>query len=102
MRYNHCIQFWGVLVLLLVLNVQFAVAQTYSVKYNDQSVELVIRDLRKRTGYEFVYQKQVIEEAPHITGYFKDMTLQQLLNRIFLNEASIDYEIVKQTIVLKR
>lgn len=29
MRYNHCIQFWGVLVLLLVLNVQFAVAQTY-------------------------------------------------------------------------
>ena len=102
MRYNHCIQFWGVLVLLLVLNVQFAVAQTYSVKYNDQSVELVIRDLRKRTGYEFVYQKQVIEEAPHITGYFKDMTLQQLLNRIFLNEASIDYEIVKQTIVLKK
>ena len=46
------------ILLLFVLTVIFSAysieseAQTYSVDYNNLTIEQVIRDLRKRTGYE--------------------------------------------------
>ncbi len=77
-------------------------AQTYSVSYNKEPIEMVIRDLRKQTGYEFVYQKQVLQGVPPVTCTYKNLNLQQLLNRVLLAEAGIDYEIVKHTIVLHK
>lgn len=77
-------------------------AQTYSVSYNSKNLEQVIKDLRKRTGYEFVYQKQVIEKAPVINCDYKNLNLNEMLNRIIVDAAGLDYEIVKKTIVIKK
>lgn len=77
-------------------------AQTYSVDYNNMTIEQVIKDLRKRTGYEIVYQKAVIIGAPRINCTYRNLNLRQLLNRVFLDQAGIDYEIVKKSIVLKK
>lgn len=77
-------------------------AQTYSVSYDKEPIEKVISDLRKRTGYEFVYQKQVVQGVPHITCTYKNLSLQQLLNRVLLDQAGIDYEIMKKSIILRK
>lgn len=71
-------------------------AQTYSVSYNSKNLEQVIKDLRKRTGYEFVYQKQVIKKAPVINCDYKNLNLNEMLNRIIVDAAGLDYEIVKK------
>ena len=76
--------------------------QTYDVSYDNQSLEQVIKDLRKKTGYEFVYQKQLLEHAPRISCHYQKVSLLQMLDRIFYQEAAIDYDIVDKTIVLKK
>lgn len=77
-------------------------AQKFSVSYKNTNIEKVIQDLRKKTGYEFVYQKQIIENVGNVTAKYKNITLEQLLNRIFVEEAELDYEIVGKTIVLNK
>ncbi len=75
--------------------------QSYEVAYQSQSLEQVIKDLRSRTGYEFVYQKHLLEGAPRITSQCRCGSLTELLDRIIREEAGLDYEIVKRTVVLK-
>ena len=76
--------------------------QTYNVDYKEQSLEQVIKDLRQKSGYQFVYKKETLDNTPTITCTYKNATLQQILNRIFYEEAGVDYEITKGTIVLKK
>ncbi|MCR5642610.1 MAG: SusC/RagA family TonB-linked outer membrane protein [Prevotella sp.] len=76
--------------------------QTYDVDYNNQSLEQVIKDLRKQTGYQFVYKKETLKDTPLITCRYRKATLQQLLNRIFYEEAGLDFEISKGTVILRK
>ena len=78
----------------------FAIAQQYSVSYDETEIEQVIFDLRKKTGYDFIYQKQIIENVPPVTGTFNNMTLVQLLDRIIYTHARLDYEIVDKSVIL--
>lgn len=91
------------LILIIVLaQLTAAIAQqTYTVSYEEQTIEQVIKDLRSRTGYQFVYKKETVQKTPLITCSYKDATLQQLLDRIFYEEAGLDYEITHGTVVLK-
>ena len=89
-------------VLMLMIPIDGMAQQTYDVNYKDQTLEQVIKDLKKRTGYEFVYQKQLLENAPRITCTCQHQSLRQLLDRVFYQEAAIDYDIVDKTVVLKR
>lgn len=77
-------------------------AQTYNVDYRNASIEEVTKDLRKKTGYQFVYKKETVANVGTITCKYKDATLKQLLNRIFYEEADIDYEVSKGTVILKK
>lgn len=91
----------AVLSFLLTLLPMPALAQSYSLSYKNESITQVLRDLKKRTGYEFVYQKQLLEDVPAITCDCKNLSLNQLLGRILRDKAGLDYEIVGETIVLK-
>lgn len=87
--------------LLVMIPARMWSQQTYDVSYKDTSIEQVIKDLRKKTGYQFVYKKETLQGTPLITCAYKKATLQQLLNRIFYEEANIDYEISNGTVILK-
>lgn len=92
-----------VVAMLLMLTMPSAMkAQTYDVDYQSQTIEQVAKDLRKKTGYQFVYKKEIVEKAGTITCRYKNLTLQQLLNRIFYEYAGLDYEISKGTVILKK
>ena len=73
---------------------------TYNISFENRPFEQHLSDLRRKTGYEFVYQKQIIEQLPPITCSYRDVTLQQILDRIIWNIAGLDYEIVAKTIIL--
>ncbi len=73
----------------------------YDLSFDNQDIESVIRTIRQVTGYEFVYQKSVIEGAPRITETFDNSTLDNILGNIFVDICYVDYEISKNTIVLK-
>lgn len=77
-------------------------AQRYSVAYKDATIEQVISDLRKKTGYEFVYQKQVVRDVGNVTESYKNMTLEQILNRIICENLNLDYDIVGKTVVINK
>jgi TonB-linked SusC/RagA family outer membrane protein len=100
MKINHIIA-TAVTVLLLFLATP-SKAQTYDVNYKNQTIEQVTKDLRAKTGYQFVYKKEVIEGAPRITCEIRKATFVQLLNRIFYNIAGLNYEILKGTVILKK
>ena len=92
-----------VLAILLWIIPSVMFAQTsYDVSYKEQTVEQVIKDLRQKTGYQFVYKKEILADVPLITCTYKDATLIQLLDRIFYDIAGLDYEISKGTVILKK
>ncbi|MBQ9222297.1 MAG: SusC/RagA family TonB-linked outer membrane protein [Prevotella sp.] len=90
------------LVAVMLLTSLSANAQTYDVNYKNVPVEQVIKDLRKQTGYQFVYKKELLQGVGNVTCTYKNATLEQLLNRIFVG-TEVDYEIAKgKTIILKK
>lgn len=89
------------LALLLTLLPAPLSAQSYTMSYHDEPITQVLRDLKKRTGYEFVYQKQLLDDVPSITCKCKNLSLNNALNMILSECARLDYEIVGETIVLK-
>lgn len=75
-------------------------AQEYNVSYKETSIEQVISDLKTKTGYEFVFQKQILEDVKPITCTYNNLPLSQLLDGIFLDKAGLEYEIVEKNIIL--
>lgn len=93
-------QLLAVLALSMVMPVE-ALAQHFTVNYRQEPVAAVIKDLRQRTGYDFVYQKQVLEGVPAITCNCQGMSLADLLDCVFHSIAGLDYEVSGKTIVLR-
>jgi TonB-linked SusC/RagA family outer membrane protein len=98
---NNKIKITVITMLMLIISMKIS-AQTYDVSYKNQTIEQVTKDLRKKTGYLFVYKKEALEGAPRITCDIKKATFSQLLNRIFYDIAGVEYEIVKGTVILKK
>lgn len=91
------------LMALLLMMAVSAAAQTqrYTVSFDKAPIETVIKELRAKTGYEFVYQKQVVQNVPLISCRCTDMTLTGLLNRVIVTEAGLGYDISGKSVVLK-
>lgn len=79
-----------------------AAEKTLNVAFNNTPVEEAIAELRKKTGYEFVYQKNIFANHPKVNGKFQRHTLEQILNRILVEDLNIDYEIVDKTVILSK
>jgi len=92
----------AVLTLVLAGTPPALAAKTFGVTYTDTPIEQVIADLHKRSGYEFVYQKDVLNNVSDVTATYKNMTLEQILNRIFVEDLDIAYEIVDKTVILSK
>ncbi len=87
--------------LILIASTGATVAQTLSVSYKNQSLEAVLADLKQKTNYNFVYQKQIVQGAKPITATFNNVELPYILDRVLYNNG-LDYEIVKETVVIKK
>lgn len=102
MREKHRLRDYLLLVFALVAMPLSAVAQRYSASYHAEPVEQVVQDLQQRTGYDFVYQKQVLSGLPDVTCQCSDLSLGALLHCVLRDHCGLAYEISGKTIVLKR
>lgn len=102
MREKHRLRDYLLLVFALVAMPLSAVAQRYSASYHAEPVEQVVQDLQQRTGYDFVYQKQVLSGLPDVTCQCTDLSLGALLHCVLRDHCGLAYEISGKTIVLKR
>ena len=96
------------LFLMIITCLSFATAipavaeKTFNITFNHTPVEEAISELRKKSGYEFVYQKNIFANHPAVDGKFSHHTLEQILSRIFVEDLNIDYEIVDKTVILSQ
>ena len=79
-------------------------ARNYDMTFDGDKPETALQTIKKATGYEFVYNKGILSglENRTVTGEFKDMTLEQILNRVITLQLGLDFEVVDKTIVLSK
>lgn len=78
-----------------------AKAQTVSFDGKSLSMESIIQELRKQTGYDFIYKKQLVENFPMLSPKVTDKALEPFLKELFTN-LPISFEINKKTIILNK
>ena len=77
-------------------------ARSYNARFDKASPEAVINTLRQETGLEFVYQKVLLNNAKRpVTCNYKDLSIEQLLNRVLYVHMLSGYERVGKSVTLK-
>lgn len=76
-------------------------AQTIDVSYKNLPLEQVFTDLKQKTLFEFVYQKQILDNTGRVNCSLKNKSLEEVLD-IILAGSGLDYEIIDQTVVVRK
>lgn len=90
-------------VILISLGLQVSMAsfaQKVSITRQNTSLKSVMQDLRKQTGYYFIYNNAVIQESRPVTLNLKNADLNVALSEIFKNQP-LDYSIENNIIIVK-
>lgn len=79
-------------------------ARNYDMTFNGDSPQEAFKVIKEATGYEFVYNKNILSgiAGRSVTGTYRDMALDAILNQIVGNQLGLDYEIVDQSIILSK
>lgn len=102
MKLSLILKLFGFVCLLSVFSIPAQSAEPkYDFKCKDTPVETALLELRKISGYDFVYQKELLKDFGTVTCNYSEMSLPQILNRIF-DENDISYQIVDKTIILSK
>jgi TonB-linked SusC/RagA family outer membrane protein len=90
-------------VLLLAFSLQVSAvgyAQKVTISEKDASLKKVFREIRKQTGYFFIYTNELIQRAAPVTIHVKDANVQEVLNICFSNQP-LSYTIDDRIIIVK-
>ncbi len=88
--------------LLLILSLQVSAngfSQKVSLDLRNASIEQMIKDIRKQTGYFFLYKSEQLRNSPKVSVRIKDADLEQALEKT-LAATPLTFRIVDQTIIL--
>ncbi|MBB5441261.1 TonB-linked SusC/RagA family outer membrane protein [Pedobacter sp. AK017] len=89
------------LVSITVMNVcASASAQSISINVQQAPLKEVLNQIKKQSGYQFLYDKAQIESSKSVTINVKGADLKQVLDLCF-EQQPLTYEIVNKTIVIK-
>ena len=75
-------------------------SQRVSISEKDISLKKVFKEIKKQTGYYFVYTESLLKKSKNISLNVRDMQLEALLDLCF-KEQPITYSVVNKTVVLK-
>lgn len=64
------------------------------------SLEKAFREIKKQTGYEFLYTDEMLEKAKPVFIEAKNATIEDVLNQCFKDQP-LNYEVIEKTIVVK-
>jgi TonB-dependent starch-binding outer membrane protein SusC len=87
--------------LLFCLNVGAnGFAQGLSLSKTDASLDNVLKEIKKQSGYTFVYTKEQVKQAGKITVRLSGVTLQEALDACLQN-APLTYSILNRIVIIK-
>lgn len=90
--------------LILVISVLCSItafSQSISIECVDMPMDKVISVLEEQSNYSFVYQKNELRNIPSVTYTVRDGNIENVVDAI-CRQVGLSYEIVQQTIVLKK
>lgn len=73
---------------------------TLDISYRNTPLSSVLSDLKTRTGYNFTYDREVVNESIAITAQMKNATLVQILDRILIPHG-YSYEIDRKIVYIR-
>jgi len=93
-------KFTAIIIFCLALQVSGkTMAQRINLSANNASLKTIFKEVRKQTGYYFIYSNEVIKEANLVNLNVKDISLEELL-RVIFNKQPLSYSIDDKTIVI--
>jgi TonB-linked SusC/RagA family outer membrane protein len=91
----------SILLLVACLHVKANVfSQQVSLKVKNVSLENVIKEIRKQSGYAFFYDASYLQKAFPVTVEVKNVTVEEALSKTFSGQ-SFTWEILEKTILIK-
>lgn len=100
-------QFWRIMklsIFLLLLGLSYAsassLAQEVTILNNRLAFKEVFREIKKQTGYNFLWGAKNVQSSAQIAVNVRRMQLDQVLSTI-LRDLPLQYEIVDKTILIK-
>lgn len=80
------------LIMLLAIHIS-AFAQEYSISLDKVNAETAIARLQDATGYDFVYQKELLKDANQtITANFSNASLTDVLNDVIVDKMGLSWK----------
>lgn len=83
------------------VNAQGVLDKQISISIKNKSIDKVLTYLKETYNIDFIYSKNGVDLSPIVTVEAKDRVLKEILDD-FLKNSSIDYEVIKNRIVLTR
>jgi TonB-linked SusC/RagA family outer membrane protein len=75
--------------------------QTISISFENQAIKDVFKELNQRSGLKFIYSPIDLNENKRVTGSFKNVSLQKILEHV-LAGSKVTYVIRDNTIIIKK
>lgn len=110
----YCLQRWSllkrcvimkltiILITLLSFNTNASIfAQRLSIDVNRQPIKDVLLEIKNKTGYDFLFNDNILEDAKPVTIRLKDASLEEVLNAC-LDGQFLHYELEETTVLIKR
>jgi TonB-linked SusC/RagA family outer membrane protein len=76
-------------------------AQKLTISKQDVSLEVVFKEIKKQTGYNFLYNYDWLQNTKKVTVEVKEASINQVLDICFKDQP-LSYEIIDKTITLKQ
>lgn len=95
-------KFTIIFLLVACLNVQAkGYAQLISLQEKDASLQKLFKEIKRQTGYAFLYTDEVLEKANKVDIVVQNASLEDVLARCFKNQP-LTYNIINRTVVMKK
>ncbi len=75
-------------------------AQKVSVSEKNASIERIFKEIKKQTGYTFVYTEALLKKAKKVTLNLNNASLEQVLDVCFQNQP-LTYSILNKMVIIK-
>lgn len=77
-----------------------SIAQQVSVSLKNAPLEKVFKEIKRQTGFNFVYNNRLIQAAKPVTVQLTNSSVEQVLQQSFKDQP-LTYEIIEKTIIVK-
>ena len=91
----------GILLLILTMHVNAAsFGQKVSITQRNTNLKMIFKEIRKQTGFYFIYSNEILERAKPLTIDVTDKDLNAVLQEVFSNQP-LSYTIQDKIIIVK-